>query len=175
MKLRWAFLGPVSSHRLLPLCVYTKWCRSTLGCFLFIGKICFVAPTFLTLARPSEPLGLPFLFNRWLFSTEVWYNAQPLAFGRASVVSVHAVSEFAPAVYWEVPFHLYLLVLGFTLSFASAVCHRFVGPCCHQFLFSYGFIFETMAYSCNLRCPVVSCRVTPQALRKANWGGEPCH
>ena len=48
-----------------------------------------------------------------------------------------------------------MLVLGFTLSFASAVCHRFVGPCCHQFLFSYGFIFETMAYSCNLRCPVV--------------------
>ena len=78
-----------------------------------LGQIVFVAATFLLLARPSEPLSLPFRFNRWLFSTEVWYNAQPLA-KVAQSLPLHSILglwpgqcrvgafclESAPAVYW---------------------------------------------------------------------------
>ena len=146
------------------------------------GKFLFVAPAFLPLARPSESLGFPFLFNRWLFSTEVWYNAQPLAkdaqslaFGQASVVSVHSVQSLllrstGRSSFYFVPlgarFHVVLRVGGM-----PSVCLVLVVTSSCS---SYGF-FETMAYSCNPPCPIVSWRVTPQALRKANWGGEPCH
>ena len=64
----------------------------------------------------------------------------------------------------------YPVVLGSTLlrvgGMPSSVCLFWSGSCS-----SYGYFYERQgAYSCNHREPPVSCRVTPQALRKANWG-----
>ena len=62
------FLGPRSSSF-----------HAQTFCFSFpFGRIVSVVAAFMLLICPSKPFNLPLLFNRWLFSTEVWYNAQPL-------------------------------------------------------------------------------------------------
>ena len=119
--------------------------------------------------RAPCPLSFPFFSTAGSsapkFGTTLnpWPSAGPVSCRRILCQSLHlrSTGRCVFSICSIVP----LVVLGFTLFFASAVCHRFVGPCCHQFMFSYGFIFETMAYSCNVRCPIVSSNSPPPYFR----------